>query len=122
MSTFKVKTISQPVEFSEGDRNSFVCKRKLRFVIEWSLALNALGWCEVPPDRKNFLDCLGTNSLLLLLHCADWEFQTGALLFHDFIEIHRFFSVTRNSFQFFVRHARLCNSAFSGFVPLPRIE
>ena len=109
MSTFKVKTISQPVEFSEGDRNSFVCKRKFRFVIEWNLALNAF-------------DCLGTNSLLLLLHCADWKFQTRALLFHDFIEIHRFFSVTKNSFQFFVRRARLCNSAFSCFVQLSQIE
>ena len=59
------------------------------------------------------MDCLGTNNLLmLLLHCADWEFQTGHLLFHGFV------SLTKNSFQFFVRRAILCNSAFFVFVRL----
>ena len=50
------------------------------------LAFNAFSLCEVTPARNHFVDCLGTNSLLLLLlHYANWEFQMGVSLFHSFL-------------------------------------
>ena len=42
-----------------------------------------------------------------LLHCANWEFQTGNLQFYGFMELSSFFSLTTNSYQFFVRRAIL---------------
>ena len=45
----------------------------------------AFSFCEVTPARNHFVDCLGTNGLLLLLlHYANWEIQIGVSLFHSF--------------------------------------
>ena len=79
------------------------------------LAFYAVSLCEVTPARNHFVDCLGTNSLLLLLlHYVKWEFQMGALLFHSSTVL--FFN--RDSSQFLVRRAIQCNISFSGFVQL----
>ena len=72
LSTFKVKASFQTVEFAE----------RAEILL---LAFNACSLCEVTPARNHLVDCLGTNSLLLLfLHYAKWEFQMGVSLFHSF--------------------------------------
>ena len=79
------------------------------------LAFNALSLCEVKPAQNHFVDCLGTNSLLLLLlHYANWEFQMGVSLFHSFTVL----LFNQDSSEFLVHCAIQSNISFSGFVRL----